>query len=46
MKKDEINLFKIINKYFKIWTLEKLWSRAWWHMPLIPALWRQRQADF
>jgi hypothetical protein len=23
-----------------------IWSRAWWHMPLIPALGRQRQADF
>jgi hypothetical protein len=21
-------------------------SRAWWHTPLIPALWRQRQVDF
>jgi hypothetical protein len=23
-----------------------LWSQAWWRMPLIPALGRQRQADF
>jgi hypothetical protein len=22
------------------------WSRAWWHIPLIPALGRQRQVDF
>jgi hypothetical protein len=21
-------------------------TRQWWRMPLIPALWRQRQADF
>jgi hypothetical protein len=24
----------------------KIFSRAWWHMPLIPALGRQRQVDF
>jgi hypothetical protein len=23
-----------------------MWCRAWWRMPLIPALGRQRQADF
>jgi hypothetical protein len=23
-----------------------LMSQAWWHMPLIPALGRQRQVDF
>jgi hypothetical protein len=22
------------------------WGQAWWRMPLIPALGRQRQADF
>jgi hypothetical protein len=25
---------------------EHKYSQAWWHMPLIPALGRQRQADF
>jgi hypothetical protein len=27
-------------------TLKVLLSRAWWRTPLIPALGRQRQADF
>jgi hypothetical protein len=26
--------------------LEREKGRVWWHMPLIPELWRQRQADF
>jgi hypothetical protein len=26
--------------------LKVLWTRQWWRMPLIPALGRQRQADF
>jgi hypothetical protein len=30
-----------------VWGSEnKIYSRAWWRMPLIPALGRQRQADF
>jgi hypothetical protein len=27
-------------------TYLKILCRAWWRTPLIPALWRQRQADF
>jgi hypothetical protein len=34
----------IINKY--IFFKNACVSRAWWHMPLIPALGRQRQVDF
>jgi hypothetical protein len=26
--------------------IEIFQARGWWHMPLIPALGRQRQADF
>jgi hypothetical protein len=47
--RDSIQTSKIINEKGNITTeiedIKKL-SWAWWHMPLIPALGRQRQADF
>jgi hypothetical protein len=42
-KKNKMNFIKIIRF---IGQLRIYFSRAWWHMPLIPALGRQRQADF
>jgi hypothetical protein len=36
----------IENKLWLIVTLKLKCGRVWWHMPLIPALGRQRQADF
>jgi hypothetical protein len=30
----------------KTFSLELFSCQAWWHMPLVPALGRQRQADF
>jgi hypothetical protein len=32
--------------HFSKYLLRKLLRGAWWPTPLIPALWRQRQADF
>jgi hypothetical protein len=34
------------SQYFDTQTIKASASRAWWCMPLIPALGRQRQADF
>jgi hypothetical protein len=39
-----MNDIPFLQKYVII--LKVLNSRAWWHTPLIPALRRQRQADF
>jgi hypothetical protein len=36
----------VIGEYFKFKKRNTWLSWAWWRMPLIPALGRQRQADF
>jgi hypothetical protein len=33
-------------KKYKMYSLRKKVAGQWWHRPLIPALGRQRQADF
>ena len=44
-------LFKIrqleFKSFYSNYSWAKLWMKApaWWHRPLIPAVWRQRQAD-
>jgi hypothetical protein len=40
------NLWRMNIFLFKIKKKKKKTSRAWWCMPLIPALGRQRQGDF
>jgi hypothetical protein len=40
-------MLKTSVNFFDLWVhIKKLLSRAWWLTPLIPALRRQRQADF
>jgi hypothetical protein len=44
-KQETIKLRAEINQVDTKRTIQRI-SRAWWRMPLIPALGRQRQADF
>jgi hypothetical protein len=32
--------------FLKVGRIHSFFARQWWHMPLIPALGSQRQADF